>query len=269
MDDIDQTLSPEWVIIGLISVLILNSILGIMLFFGIVMASASLNPFEIISSEIIISIIKASVYWLAAVGALWFVAHRFGFRRWYVLAGIGVAVTLGMTLLVAGARINLAWTAVHMLRAALMGWVLWRLAYEHSAPSTGANTGEYQTTTGRAIAALLSGSVVGVVATMAVAMIVLGGMGPRDFEEIGGIALAFWFGGVFILGGVSLVALHFIGLRQWYGMTIVGGLIMLALGLFLFEGVVEIEITLIMALTGCVVGWVIWRVAYRRAPLER
>jgi len=268
MDNNTPTLSPEWVIVSLISVLALNTILGVLLFFGMVMASTGFNAFDLISSEIFLSIIKASVYWLAAVGALWFVAHRLGFRRWYVLAGIGAAVALGLTLLMAGARINPTWTAVHMLRAALMGWVLWRLAYRQSAPSTGANKGEYQTTIGRFIAALVSGSAVGVLVTLAIAMIIFGGMGPRDFEEIGGIVLAFWSGGVVILGGISFAVLHFIGLRQWYGMTVVGGLIMLALGLILFEGVVEIEITLIMALMGCVVGWVIWRVAYRRVSIS-
>jgi len=264
MNDTTPNLNPEWVIIGLISVLILNSILGILLFFGIVMASADLNPFEIISSEIIINIIKASVYWLAAVGALWFVAHLLGLRRWYVLAGIGAAVALGLTLLMAGARIDPAWTAVHMLRAALMGWVLWRLAYRQPAPNTGAHTGAYQTTTGRVIAALLSGSAVGVAATMAIATLLFGRMEPRDFEEIWGAVLIFWFGGVFILGGISFAALHFIGLRRWYGMTIVGGLIMLVLGLIMLKGVVEIKFLLIVALSGSVVGWVIWRVAYRR-----
>ncbi len=269
MNDTTPNLNPEWVIIGLISVLVLNTVLGILLFFGMIMASSGLNAFDIVLNEIVLSIVKASVYWLAAVSALWFVAHRLGFWRWYVLAGIGAAVALGLTLLMADVRINPTWTAVHMLRAALMGWVLWRLAYRPSAPNTGANSGVYQTTPGRIIAALLCGSAVGIVATMAIAMIAIGEMGPRDFVDIGGIALAFWLGGVFIAGGISLAALHMIGLRQWYGMTIVGGLIMLALGLVLFEGVVEMEITLPMLLTGSVVGWVIWRVAYRRAPLER
>lgn len=269
MDNRAPPLSPEWVIIGLISVLLLNAILGVLLFFAAINASSDLNAFDIISNEIFLSIAKASVYWLAAVSVLWFAAHRLGFRRWYVLAAIGAAVALGLTLLAAGARINPTWTTVHMLRAALMGWVLWRLAYRHSAPSTGANTGEYQTTTGRIIAALLSGSAVGIMATMAIAMVALGEMGPRDFVDIGGIALAFWLGGVFIAGGISLAVLHMIRLRQWYGMTIVGGLIMLALDLVLFDGEVEIEITLPMLLTGGVVGWVIWRVAYRCVPLER
>ena len=269
MDTNNQNVSVEWVLIALLSVFALSSVVSILLSFSVIMINTSMNAYDLISEGFFIGPIKGSAYWLMGVGALWFMAHRLGFYHWWALVIISAAVSIGMSVVFNGAHLSLFWFAVNTLISSFMGWVLWRLAYGHLAPSAGANAGEYQTTIGRGIAALLSGGLTGIVATMAIAMIVFGGMGPRNFQEIGGIVLGFWLGGGFILGGVLLVALDFFGLRQWYGMTIAGGLIMLALGLVLFENVLGTGITLIMALLGSAVGWVIWRVAYRRAPLER
>ncbi len=270
MDNKDQNISVEWVLIALLSVFALSSAISIFISFGVIMFQTGMSPYDLISMGFFVGPIKGTVYWLVGVGALWFIAHRLWVCHWWVLVIIGVAVSIGMMAAFSGTYFSLFWLVVNAAVSAIMGWVLWRLAYRSVVldATPRPKLGGYETTIGRALAALLSGGLVGIGATMVIAMAVFGGMRPEDFVEIGGFVTVFWLGGVFVLGGASFAALHFIGLRQWYGMTIVGGVIMLVLGIVLFEAVVEIKITLTMAIAGSIVGWVIWRVAYRRPPVE-
>ncbi len=129
MDENNLSVSIESVLFALLIVLTLDSILRVLVLIGFVTVNTGLNAFDVVSIEILPSFVTASAYWLAGVGGLWFVAHRLGYMRPYVLALMGVAVSLGMTLLYSGMNINPLWLAVNTGRAALMGWVLWRLAY--------------------------------------------------------------------------------------------------------------------------------------------
>ncbi|HIP22093.1 MAG TPA: hypothetical protein EYG79_00620 [Rhodobacteraceae bacterium] len=148
-----------------------------------------------------------------------------------------------------------------------MGWVLWRLAYQK--PASEKQKSVYETTIGRGILALICGSIVGGSVTMVVLVVTFLGMALGGFEEVIVLVMGFWLGGVFVLGGIPFVVLHHLGLRQWYGMTLVGGTVMLLVGLFVFGGISEPEVALVMVAIGSVIGWIIWRVAYRRTPLER
>ena len=123
------SISIESVLVSLLIVLTLNSILSILVLIGFVTTSTGLSAFDVVGIEILPSFVMSSAYWLAGVGGLWFVAHRLGYMRPYVLALLGMAVSFGMTLLFSGLTINPLWLAVNMARAALMGWLLWRLAY--------------------------------------------------------------------------------------------------------------------------------------------
>ncbi|MBL1435919.1 MAG: hypothetical protein COB08_006940 [Rhodobacteraceae bacterium] len=266
-----QIMSVEWVLIALLSVFALSSIIDILLFIGVIALSTSINVFDIISVDFIASSIMGSGYWLAGVGALWFIAHRLGYRRWWALATIGAAVSIGLTVAFNGAHFDLLWFVMNTLVSSAMGWVLWRLAYRQIVPETGAprlGLGEYQITIGRVFLALFCGSLVGSGATIVVFMMLFGLISFVELSQVLIMALSIWLGGVFVLGGISMAVLHSLGLRQWYGMTIVGGLIMFVISFVIFQGGLEPELTLTMVAVGCVVGWVIWRVAYRRAPLE-
>jgi len=267
LDRPSQTISVEWVLIAFLSVFVLNSFMSVLMFIGVVSLNSGLNAFDVISVVTILSIAKSSTYWLAAVGVLWFVAHRLGFQRWFVLTGIGAAVSVGLTLLLGRVSISPFWFAAHAGQSALMGWVLWRLAYQK--PASAKQESVYETTIGRAILALICGSVVGGGVTMAVFVITFLGMVFGPFGEVLVQVMALWLSGVLVLGGIPFMVLNRLGLRQWYGMTLVGGAVMLVVALFVFREIAEPEMALVMAVIGSVIGWIIWRVAYRRAPLER
>ncbi|NOR64304.1 MAG: hypothetical protein GQ535_17685 [Rhodobacteraceae bacterium] len=267
LDRPSQTISVEWVLIALLSVFILNSIMSVLMFIGVVSLNSGLNAFDVISVATLLSIAKSSTYWLAAVGALWFVAHRLGFQRWFVLTAIGVTVSVGLTLLLGRGAINLFWFVAHAGQSALMGWVLWRLAYQKPAFEKQENV--YQTTIGRGILAMICGSMVGGSATMVVLVLTFLGSALGEFEEVLLLVMGFWLGGVLVLGGIPFVVFHSLGLRQWYVMTLVGSAVMLLVGLFVVGEIAEPEMALVLAAIGSGIGWIIWRVAYRRAPLER
>jgi len=94
------------------------------------------------------------------------------------------------------------------------------------------------------------------------------GFGPPaagETVQIWLIMQGYWAGGMLIFAVIPFVLLHISNLRQWYAMTGVGVLTMVSLSLYAFKGVGTGSALVMLAATGGIVGWVIWRVAYRRA----
>ncbi len=267
MIDENSDISVERILIALLSVFALNSIINVLQFAGVITASLGAEAFDIVSLDMFVGPVKASVYWLLGVGVLWFVAHRLGARQGWVLFSIGLVVSVAMTVLFSGFIFRPFWFVMNAAQAALMGWVLWRLAYQ--APASERQPSAYHTTVGGSILAMLCGSVVGGSVTMVILVVTFIGSALGEFGEVMLLVMGFWLGGVFTLGGIPFLVLHSLGLRRWYGMTLVGAAAMLLVSLYAFGGFLEPEMALVMAATGSVVGWIIWRVAYRRAPLER
>jgi len=123
----------------------------------------------------------------------------------------------------------------------------------------------YSTTIGRAALAMLVGALVG--GNLSMGMLVAGFGPPAAGEtvQIWLIMQGYWAGGMLIFAVIPFVLLHISNLRQWYAMTGVGVLTMVSLSLYAFKGVGTGSALVMLAATGGIVGWVIWRVAYRRA----
>ena len=126
----------------------------------------------------------------------------------------------------------------------------------------------YSTTVGRAILALLIGAVVGGNLSLAMMFVAFGPPAPGEVLQIWLVMQAYWLGGIIIFALIPFVLLHMSNLRQWYALTSVGVLTMASLSLYAFKGLGTGGSLAMLAVTGGIVGWVIWRVAYRRAPLE-
>lgn len=126
----------------------------------------------------------------------------------------------------------------------------------------------YNTTIGRSILAMLAGALVGGNLSMA---FLIAGFGPPaagDGLQIWLIMQAYWLGGVIILALTPFVLFHFSDLRRWYAMTALGMLTMVSISLYAFKGLGAGSSLAMLAAIGGAVGWVIWRVAYRRVASE-
>ncbi|NOR64305.1 MAG: hypothetical protein GQ535_17690 [Rhodobacteraceae bacterium] len=123
----------------------------------------------------------------------------------------------------------------------------------------------YSTTIGRAALAMLVGALVG--GNLSMGMLVMGFGPPAEGEavQIWLIMQAYWAGGMLIFAVIPFILMHISNLRQWYAMTGIGVLTMVSLSLYAFKGVGTGSALVMLAATGGIVGWVIWRVAYRRA----
>jgi len=123
----------------------------------------------------------------------------------------------------------------------------------------------YSTTFGRAIAALLVGALVG--GNLSMGLLIAGFGPPAEGEalQIWMVMQIYWMGGIVIFALIPFVLFHFSHLRQWYAMTALGTLTMLSISLYALKGVGTGGGLWVLATTGGLVGWVIWRVAYRRA----
>ncbi len=126
----------------------------------------------------------------------------------------------------------------------------------------------YSTTVGRAALAMLVGALVGGNLSMALLIVGFGPPAPGEAIQIWLIMQAYWAGGIIIFALIPFVLMHISNLRQWYAMTGIGVLTMVSLSLYAFKGVGAGGSLVMLAATGGIVGWVIWRVAYRRVIIE-
>ena len=126
----------------------------------------------------------------------------------------------------------------------------------------------HTTTIGRAILAMLVGALVGGNLSMGLLIAGFGAPEPGQIFQIWLIMQAYWLGGILIFAAIPFVLMHISNLRQWYGMTFVGVITMVMLAYYAFKGVQSNGSLVALVFIGGIVGWVIWRVAYRRAPLE-
>lgn len=127
----------------------------------------------------------------------------------------------------------------------------------------------YKTSFGRAILAMLCGALVGGNLSMGLLMAGFGPPAQSEFLQIWLIMQVYWLGGIVLFALIPFVLLHISNLRNWYGLTSVGVLTMVSLSFYAFKGIEAGSGMVFLAIIGGVVGWVIWRVAYRRhAPLE-
>jgi len=126
----------------------------------------------------------------------------------------------------------------------------------------------YSTTIGRAALAMLVGALVG--GNLSMGMLIMGFGPPAAGEtvQIWLIMQAYWAGGMVIFAVIPFVLMHISNLRQWYAMTGIGVLTMVSLSLYAFKGVGAGGGLVMLAATGGAVGWVVWRVAYRREIIE-
>jgi len=127
---------------------------------------------------------------------------------------------------------------------------------------------DYKTTVGRSILAMLAGALVGGNLSMALLVAGFGPPATGDGLQIWLIMQAYWLGGVIIFALIPFVLFHFSNLRRWYAMTALGMLTMVSISLYAFKGLGAGSGLVMLAATGGAVGWVIWRVAYRRVSLE-
>ena len=126
---------------------------------------------------------------------------------------------------------------------------------------------KYETSIGRVALAMLFGALVGGNLTMG---LIIASFGPPPQEQIVQVWItmqAYWLGGVILFTLLPLVLLHISNLRQWYGLTAIGILTMISLSFYAFNGVNLGNGVAILAAIGGIVGWVIWRVAYRRQEI--
>ena len=126
----------------------------------------------------------------------------------------------------------------------------------------------YSTTFGRAALAMLVGTLVG--GNLSLGLLILGFGPPASGElmQIWMVMQAYWAGGILVFAVIPFVLMHISNLRKWYAMTCIGALTMVSLSLYAFKGVGESGGLLMLAATGGIVGWVIWRVAYRRVDRQ-
>jgi len=125
----------------------------------------------------------------------------------------------------------------------------------------------HNTTIGRAVLAMLVGALVGGNLSMGLLIAEHGAPDPSQTIQIWLIMQAYWLGGILIFAAIPFVLMHISNLRQWYGMTFIGVITMVMLSYYAFTGVGQGSSLLILAGIGGIVGWVIWRVAYRRVSL--
>ncbi len=126
----------------------------------------------------------------------------------------------------------------------------------------------HNTTIGRSILAMLVGALVGGNLSMGLLIAGFGAPEPGQTAQIWLIMQAYWLGGIVIFALIPFVLMHYSNLRQWYGMTFIGVLTMVMLSYYAFKGVEQGNSTVVLAAIGGIVGWVIWRVAYRRVEAE-
>ena len=126
----------------------------------------------------------------------------------------------------------------------------------------------HTTTLGRAALAMLAGALVG--GNLSMALLIAGFGPPAEGEtlQIWLVMQVYWLGGVIIFALIPFVLFHVSNLRQWYAMTALGMLTMVSISLYAFKGLEAGSGLAMLAAIGGAVGWVIWRVAYRRTPLE-
>ncbi len=122
----------------------------------------------------------------------------------------------------------------------------------------------HNTTIKRAILALLLGALVGGNLSLGLLIAGFGPPAPGQIWQIWLTMQLYWAAGIVIFALIPFVLLHFSNLRQWYAMTALGVLTMVSLSLYAFKGIGSVGAVLMLATTGGAVGWVIWRVAYRR-----
>jgi hypothetical protein len=126
----------------------------------------------------------------------------------------------------------------------------------------------HNTTIKRAILALLLGILVGGNLSLGLLIAAFGPPAPGEILQIWLTMQFYWAGGIVIFALIPFVLFHFSNLRQWYAMTALGVLTMVSLGLYAFKGIGSVGGMLMLAATGGAVGWVIWRVAYRRVTVS-
>ena len=126
----------------------------------------------------------------------------------------------------------------------------------------------HTTTLGRAALAMLAGALVG--GNLSMALLIAGFGPPAEGEtlQIWLVMQVYWLGGVIIFALIPFVLFHVSNLRQWYAMTALGMLTMVSISLYAFKGLEAGSGLAMLAAIGGAVGWVIWRVAYRRTALE-
>lgn len=126
----------------------------------------------------------------------------------------------------------------------------------------------YKTNYRRIILALLCGALVG--GNLSLGLLIAGFGPPAEgaFFQVWMIMQVYWFGGVLLFALIPFVLLHISNLRQWYGLTAIGVLTMVSLSFYAFKGIEAGAGLVMLAIIGGIVGWVIWRVAYRRQSIE-
>jgi len=127
----------------------------------------------------------------------------------------------------------------------------------------------YYTTIGRAILAMLVGALVG--GNLSMGLLIAGFGPPAEGEtlQIWLVMQVYWLGGIIVFALIPFVLFHLSNLRQWYAMTALGTFTMVSISLYTLKGVGAGSGLVMLAATGGIVGWVIWRVAYRRANFTR
>lgn len=125
----------------------------------------------------------------------------------------------------------------------------------------------YKATVLRALAALAGGAVVGGSLSMTLVIFVLGPPAPNEYILIWLAISAYWMAGLWVFAVIPWAVFHYLRLRQWYVLTMQGVATMVVVGLFFFTGVSDINGLSIIAPIGGIVGWTIWRIAYRRVPV--
>ncbi len=126
----------------------------------------------------------------------------------------------------------------------------------------------YNTTIGRAVLAMLVGALVGGNLSMGLLIAGFGPPAPGEVAQIWLIMQVYWLGGIAVFAAVPFVLMHISNLRQWYGMTFIGITTMVMLSYYAFSGLGQGSTPYLLAGIGGLVGWIIWRVAYRATPLE-
>ncbi len=123
---------------------------------------------------------------------------------------------------------------------------------------------ERKTGTLRVLLAMIFGAVIGANLSMGLLVFRVGPPPSAEAMKIWGFILVYWLIGMVVFAVIPFVLLHLSNLRQWYAMTAIGTMTMLALSMFFFKGIGDVTLTYSLAAIGGIVGWVVWRVAYKR-----